>query len=133
MFRLRPDRQLRLCRTRHWSDIWFLPLFLAGLAAGLVGCQQDTLTTDESGLLHPAAASGIGATAQLAVLDAADFEIVDCQLPARIKRLGRQLTYLGARRPIRTTGQDCAIRGGEYVAYDRANYATALKIWLPLA
>ena len=133
MFRLRPDRQLRLCRTRHWSDIWFLPLFLAGLAAGLVGCQQDTLTTDESGLLHPAAASGIGATAQLAVLDAADFEIVDCQLPARIKRLGRQLTYLSARRPIRTTGQDCAIRGGEYVAYDRANYATALKIWLPLA
>jgi TPR repeat protein len=70
---------------------------------------------------------------QLAVSDAADFEIVDCLLPARITRLGRNLTFPGPRRPIRTTGRDCAIRGGEYVVYDRANYATALKIWLPLA
>ncbi|MBX2880026.1 MAG: caspase family protein [Granulosicoccus sp.] len=27
----------------------------------------------------------------------------------------------------------CALRGGEYVAYDRADYRSALKIWLPLA
>jgi hypothetical protein len=84
-------------------------------------------------MFQPAVASAIGATTQLAVLDAADFEIVDCLLPARVSRLGRNLTFLGARRPIRTTGRDCGIRGGEYVAYDRANYATALKIWLPLA
>ena len=36
-------------------------------------------------------------------------------------------------RPIKTSAQDCRIRGGEYVAYDRADYATALKVWLPLA
>ena len=28
---------------------------------------------------------------------------------------------------------DCRIRGGEYVAYDRADYKTALKVWMPAA
>ncbi len=59
--------------------------------------------------------------------------IVDCLLPGQIRRMGSQLTYLTQRRPVRTTGSDCEIRGGEYVAYDRASYATALKIWLPQA
>jgi hypothetical protein len=58
---------------------------------------------------------------------------VDCLLPPQIRQLGTQSTYLTARRAIKTTGRDCEIRGGEYVAYDRANYATALKVWLPLA
>jgi hypothetical protein len=41
--------------------------------------------------------------------------------------------FLTARRPIRTTAADCRLRGGEYVAWDRANYATALKVWMPAA
>jgi TPR repeat protein len=44
--------------------------------------------------------------------------------------LGRSLVYLAPRRPIKTSAQDCETRGGEYVAYDRSDYATALKIWL---
>jgi hypothetical protein len=59
--------------------------------------------------------------------------IVDCLLPGQVRQLGGSFTYLSARRPIRTTAKDCAIRGGEYVAYDRANYETALKVWLPAA
>jgi TPR repeat protein len=59
--------------------------------------------------------------------------IVDCLLPGQIRKLGQQMTYLTARRPIKTTAGDCEIRGGEYVAYDRANYATALNAWLPKA
>ena len=62
-----------------------------------------------------------------------DFLVVDCLLPGQIRRLGRQATYLTARQAIRTSARDCEIRGGEYVAYDRANYSTALKVWLPLA
>ena len=129
------DENSRSCRTRRSSDTRFMPLgiILGGLAAGLIGCQQHALPTDGAVFLQPAAAPGIEATAQLAALDTEDFEIVDCLLSAQIRRLGKHLTFLGARRPIRTTGRDCAIRGGEYVAYDRANYATALKIWLPLA
>lgn len=59
--------------------------------------------------------------------------VVDCLLPGQIRKLGSQMTYLTARRPIRTSAADCEVRGGEYVAYDRANYASALKIWLPKA
>lgn len=56
--------------------------------------------------------------------------VVDCLLPGQVKRLGRISSFVSARRPIKTTATDCAIRGGEFVAYDRSNYQTALKIWL---
>lgn len=61
-----------------------------------------------------------------------DLHVVDCLLPGQIRNLG-QSTYLTPRRPTRTTASDCRIRGGEYVAYDRADYKTALKVWLPSA
>lgn len=59
--------------------------------------------------------------------------VVDCLLPGQIRQLGGQVTYVTARRAIKTAARDCEIRGGEYVAFDRASYATALKVWLPLA
>jgi len=65
--------------------------------------------------------------------DADKLYIVDCLLPGQIRRLGSMTTFLTARRPIKTTAVDCEIRGGEYVAYDRSNYATSLNIWLPKA
>jgi hypothetical protein len=65
--------------------------------------------------------------------NANDLLIVDCLLPSQIRKLGQMATYLTARRAIKTTAVDCEIRGGEYVAYDRANYMTALNIWLPKA
>src|SRR5215510_9062744 len=67
------------------------------------------------------------------VAKADDLLVVDCLLPGQIRQLGGRVTYLTARRAVKTTARDCEIRGGEYVAYDRANYATALKVWLPLA
>jgi uncharacterized caspase-like protein len=59
--------------------------------------------------------------------------IVDCLLPGQIKRLGAGSTYVTPRRPAKLTALDCEARGGEYVAYDQANSATALKVWLPNA
>ncbi len=59
--------------------------------------------------------------------------IVDCLLPGVIRKLGSQLTYLTPRRPVRTTASDCEIRGGEYTAFDRADYRTALAVWLETA
>lgn len=61
------------------------------------------------------------------------FMVVDCLLPGQIRQLGGQVTYVTARRAVKTAARDCEIRGGEYVAFDRANYATALKVWLPPA
>lgn len=61
-----------------------------------------------------------------------DLYVVDCLLPGQVRRLG-SMSYLSPRRAIRTTTADCRIRGGEYVDYDRADYRSALKVWLPQA
>lgn len=61
-----------------------------------------------------------------------DLEIVDCLLPGQVRQLG-QMTYLSQRRPTRTTAADCRIRGGEYVAYDRADAKSALRVWMAAA
>lgn len=76
----------------------------------------------------------VAPAAQAATIqNAEDLLVVDCLLPGQIRRLGSQATFMSARRPIRTTQADCQIRGGEYVAYDRANYQTALKVWMDSA
>ncbi len=62
----------------------------------------------------------------------ADLQIVDCLLPGQVRSLGNN-TYLTPRRPIMTTAVDCKIRGGEFVAYDRADYKSALNVWLASA
>lgn len=92
-------------------------VLLTALAS--VACVQQTSTRPE---LPPGAVSS-----------ADKLLVVDCLLPGQVRKLGSQMTYLTARRPVQTTVQDCEIRGGEYVAYDRATYAAALRIWLPLA
>lgn len=61
------------------------------------------------------------------------FLVVDCLLPGKVRKLGGIMTYQTPRRPARLPTSVCEIRGGEYVAYDRANYETALKFWLPQA
>ncbi len=67
------------------------------------------------------------------ILSSEDVLTVDCLLPGKMRQLGATRTYLTKKRPIKTSANDCEIRGGEYVRYDRANYATALKVWLPEA
>jgi uncharacterized protein len=62
-----------------------------------------------------------------------DLEVVDCLLPGQVRQLGTRATYVTQRRPARTTASDCRIRGGEYVALDRANPKSALAVWLPAA
>jgi hypothetical protein len=59
-----------------------------------------------------------------------DLMVVDCLLPGALRRLGGNRTFVTPRRPVRTTALDCRIRGGEYTAYDRADYRTALAAWL---
>jgi hypothetical protein len=61
-----------------------------------------------------------------------DVEIVECLLPGQVRQVGGA-TYLSQRRPIRTSTADCRVRGGEYVAYDRADMKSALRVWLAAA
>jgi len=65
--------------------------------------------------------------------NADDLLIVDCLLPGQVRKLGQIATYVTARRAIKTSAVECEVRGGEYVAYDRANLSTALNIWSPKA
>ncbi len=97
--------------------------FLFLFVALFVGCQ----TNPDNNLDSSKAAEGFSPQ------ETDKFFVVDCLLPPQIRKLGSQMTYLSIRRPVKTTAGDCEIRGGEYVAYDRANYASALKIWLPQA
>ena len=84
-------------------------------------------------LLLAAPGLAMPAAGQTGPRDADKLLIVDCLLPGQVRQLGSKLTYVAARRAIKTTAGDCEIRGGEYVASDRASHATALRIWLPLA
>ena len=74
-----------------------------------------------------------GSTLAGRAASADDLLVVDCLLPGQVRKLGSQMTYVSARRPIQTSVQDCEIRGGEYVAYDRGSFASALGFWMPLA
>ncbi len=61
-----------------------------------------------------------------------DLEIVDCLLPGQVRQLGNT-SFLTQRRPVRTTTSECSIRGGEFVAYDRADLQSALRVWMQAA
>ncbi len=96
-------------------------------------CQKWLLTLAIAGVTGIAGAQKVNPDDYQGAIKAGDLFIVDCLLPPQVRQMGRQFTYLAARQPIRTSAKDCAIRGGEYVAYDRANLETALAVWLPAA
>src|ERR1700736_5482498 len=77
----------------------------------------------------PAASATNKSTATQGMVTRKDLEIVDCLLPGVVRSIGNT-TYVTQRRPTRTTASDCHIRGGEYTAYDRADYKSALRVWM---
>jgi Caspase domain/Sel1 repeat len=98
---------------------------MASLLAVVGGCTSPSPSVpapDQS--TSPASSAAAGRAEALFV--------VDCLLPGQVRKLGK-MTFLTARRPIKTAAQDCEIRGGEYVSYDRADYRTSLNVWLPQA
>ena len=86
----------------------------------------------------PTGQSQAGATASAKTSDAdrasriAELQVVDCLLPGQMRMLGNR-SYMTPRRPATLTASECQIRGGEYVAYDRADFKTALNVWMPTA
>lgn len=49
--------------------------------------------------------------------DAGTAQNVECMLPGQIQHMGGHTT-MGPRRPVQTTPEDCAQRGGEYTAQE---------------
>jgi hypothetical protein len=58
------------------------------------------------------------------------FEIVDCELPGNVLRIGTGFASTGRARALRTGANDCAIRGGYFNLADQAKYQSALRVWL---
>lgn len=83
-------------------------------------------------LLAVGAAGQSGDSAMEGFEEVAALHVVDCLLPGQVRSLGNR-TYITPRRPIKTTAADCKLRGGEYTAYDRADYKSALRVWMPAA
>ena len=100
-------------------------LLMGSCLSVLAGCTAPSLPGQAPGQ-SPSPASSVAPGRAEALL------VVDCLLPGQVRKLG-QMTFLTSRRPIKTAAGDCEIRGGEYVAYDRADYRTALNVWLPQA
>ncbi len=96
------------------------PLLFFSLLFILSGCSQST---DISSTALPPGVPNLAAVNPDAYME------VDCLLPGQIRKLGT-MVYASPRRPMKTTAGDCEIRGGEYVAYDRANYKEALAVWM---
>ncbi|HEX5787371.1 MAG TPA: caspase family protein [Woeseiaceae bacterium] len=91
-----------------------------------------TLTLAFAGSLQSCAAAPAEEPRQ--PVEAADrYLVVDCLLPGQVRRIGNRYSFSGPRRPVRTTASECAIRGGEYVAYDRADFSTSKALWEELA
>jgi len=108
---------MQLIRGRQGT----ITIAVAFLFAGLSACAPEPLPVDSVSTITQAINAPGGTDA---------YEVVDCLLPGQIRQLGTQVTYVTERRPVRTTKEDCAIRGGEYVAADRADYQSALNVWL---
>ena len=96
------------------------------LAVVILGCQSKSVSNNQN-------QTEVTNTDISAKSDPDKLLIVDCLLPGQVRKLGTSVTYLTPRRPVRTSALDCEIRGGEYVAYDRADYRTALNVWLESA
>ena len=110
------------------------PIALAGLCASLLLAAVAPLGCSSlAGGGSTGASESAAAAVPDGIRDANRLMVVDCLLPGQVRSIGSRFTYLTPRRPIKTTGVDCEIRGGEYVAFDRATYADSLKVWLPLA
>jgi hypothetical protein len=71
------------------------------------------------------------ATVPPAQLD--NFEVVDCEVPGSVLRVGAGYATTGRSQALRTVASDCAIRGGYFVEANASNYATSLKVWQPQA
>ena len=94
-----------------------LSLFACFLLAGCVGNSIPTETEQSyQNTLSPT--------------DPNKMRMVDCLLPGRVYQLGSQAAFISPRRPQKIAAGLCEIRGGEYVAYDRADLETSLRVWL---
>lgn len=118
---------LRYTTSSLFSFSRLKPIIRRALKVSLASACMVFAACGSQGTKNGAANSVVGKVENLA-----DLQIVDCLLPGQLRRLGNS-SYMTPRRPAQITAAECQIQGGEYVAYDRADYKTALQVWMPNA
>jgi hypothetical protein len=104
-------------------------ILAAAAAAFLIGgCatqgDQSDVYSEAAGVQDDPASTGY----IVAQID--DLTVVDCLLPGKLRKMGQTVTWVTRPRPVKKTVSDCEILGGQYVLFDRANYDTALAVWM---
>ncbi|MEN8259794.1 MAG: caspase family protein [Pseudomonadota bacterium] len=105
---------------------------LLGLGLIMTGCTTGPhfgagAGSDCAATIQPSAAPAE------ALRHADELLIVDCLLPGQLIGIGQHQNWLTPPRPARLPIWNCKLQGGQYVAFDRANRDTALKVWLACA
>lgn len=113
--------------NRNYRSPVFFRFACLVLAVSMHGCSNSPSETSPADAPPSEAAPVSSSTNRIE-----DLQVVDCLLPGQTRQLGSQI-YITARRPALVTASECRIRGGEYVAYDRADYKTSLNVWMPSA
>ena len=90
---------------RPWVT-WVTSASLVCLGLSITGCTSGDIVAGH-GVQTPPPSSALSA----GKVD--DLLVVDCLLPGRLQTLGQHFIYLTPRQPVKTTVQDCEIRGGE--------------------
>tara|TARA_R110000751_G_scaffold116604_2_gene216320 strand:- start:82635 stop:84302 length:1668 start_codon:yes stop_codon:yes gene_type:complete len=99
------------------------------IVVSLLGCAA----TDKTPAANTAALKNSNLTPEdMRASRIAELQVVDCLLPGQMRMLGNR-SYMTPRRPATVTAAECQTRGGEYVAYDRADFKTSLRVWMPAA
>jgi hypothetical protein len=106
--------ELRTGRSRTAA---LLGMFLVTGSIGLGACTSHNPTLGEAALRQPSPEPEQALPERLAM---ADFQVVNCQLPPAVHRLGIELVYRGSIRQVRTTTRDCVVRGGDSVVANEA-------------
>lgn len=101
---------------KNYKNIKYKLLLVSFISLLMIGCGAPAVKTVEKGQVTPD-----------------QLYIVDCLLPPQVRQLGQNYTYMAPRKPARLSARDCAVRGGEYVAYDKASFGSVAKMWLPEA
>src|SRR5690349_13757603 len=91
--------------------------FARGWARGFVAMTSATGARRRISVLAAALLASVGwvAPADVRAADPSSgdaYMVVDCLLPGQVRKLGRTATFITPRRPIRTSGMNCEIRGG---------------------
>jgi hypothetical protein len=109
---LLPDRFRKTYHFPRYIGQSFLA-FSTTLIITLSGCTSQPISTNH-----------VGTEQQEANKDM----IVDCLLPAQIRKLANNFVYLPPRRSIKTTISNCEKRSGEIVSYSNVHTAVSKKI-----